>query len=760
MSQAFPLDALIRRVDRQSLPARLDSEQHLVIFDARARRVLPREPVVRIGKDLRYFLVSTRLRRVECRGPICKVKSPTLQASCELAVSYDARGENGREAQLVAALQDGEHPAVALDAFISGCVERFLNRPSVAGADACLELAGNLPALSAFIRERCLEEIGVALEPTIRFPLLEKLQPLTIKTGYLPVRVSDHDRQLELKLATDVEVDGANFIRALLRYPEISGCEERLKKLVQKVLIEEISLHRFCYELGGSVRLRLIEALNQQLWQEGRRIAFLHLESPEVDRRPAELDEIEHSVDCHIRDYDAKIRVEHRLQMTVADLGTFRRSGIADLRTWACERLDTITRSVLFDLTYLDLLLDGGRVEIKAWMERESQAIGYKVKQLLTVPALDPLEWKENLPIESHEDTYVTTNSHIEVRLNIVVKGKILDLKDERLKPYLTPHSKIADDMHGLIRRETQALMHAVDPERFYMRFDFSDAGKATLRQEIEMRLKEALVAKFAIDADSLTVLAKPLETEITRRLATLQERPHSLKVTTIPLRSRGQGESVDYAIDFRVEGVAFDGWYTFLSQRFDSSDDEIKEIKRILGDAIRAAFNTIPRELLQYTDIKELRQLRQIINTSATHAVVSAFGLVVSIVIVQREATHGERDQLLALDTDIDINKETAKAAAQLSADARLKELEQLEQTRLELESGMVSADSPVLRDVVTRIAAINAEIAAFPSKQDKQHVLPPALDAGFDFRDYQRALPASAPARQLEEGSGQEEP
>jgi hypothetical protein len=760
MSQDYPLDALIRRLDRRSVPEQLDQHQHLVIFDARHRQVLPREPAIKIGRDLRYFLVSTRPGAVEWRGPVCKVKSPTLQASCEIAVAYDARCEPGREATLVAALHGGEHPAAALDAFIASCVEKFSSNAAAAGRDPCLELAANLPALSAFLRERCLDEVGVSLEPTIRFPLLDKLQPLTIKTGYFPVRVCDYDRQLELKLATEVEVDDGNFIRALLRHHDVTGCEERLKKLVQKVLIEEVSLHRFCYELGGAVHLRLVEALNELLRQEGRRIHFLQLDSPEIDRRPAELDEIEHPVDCHIRDYDEKIRVEHRLQLTIGDLGTFRRSRVTDLRAWAGERLDTITRSVLFDLGYLDLLLEVGRSDIKVWMEREAQAIGYQVKQLLTLPALDPLEWKEALPIESHEDTYVTTASSVEVRLNIVVKGRILDLRDKRLQPYLTPKSKLGDEMHRLIRSETQALMHAVDPERFYMHFNFVGVSGVTLRQEIEERIKGALIKKFAIDEDSLMVLAKPLETDITRRLAALQESPHSLAVTTVPHRSRGQGESVVYTIAFNVQGVAFSGWYTFLSQRFASRDEELDKIKEILAGAVRAALNTVTRELLQYTAYTELLELRRILNHTALPAVVAAFGLVISIVNLERGETPAEKQQREAVDNDILTARQTNQRALEIAAEARLRELRDLEQIRLELETSQrVGADSEELREVVARIAAINAEILPFSSEQSKQHVLPPAGDAGFDLADYQRALPTPPQRRQLEERTGGEE-
>jgi hypothetical protein len=760
MSQTYPLDAIVHRLERKPSLQSLKSEDHLVIFDARARKVVPKEPLLAMGRDLRYFLVSTRPGYVECRGPVCRIKSPATQASCEIEISYYVRCETGKEAQLVAFLNDGEHPLAVLDAFVSDCVERFASDPATARADVCLELLDLLPELKAYITRRACEETGLALLPTIRVPLAEKLQPVPLRTGYFPVRVCDYDRAIELKLATDLEVDAAHTMRAVIHHHRLSGAEQRVRKAVQKVMIEEIPLQRFCYELDDAVRMRLIEAINEMLLAEGRRITYLQLESPEIEKRPAELEEFAQSVECHIRDYDQKIRVEHRLQMTVGDLARFRRAGIGDLHLWAREKLDTITRSVLFDLTYLDLLLDGGRKEIKSWMERESLAVGYKVKQLLTLPALDPLEWKDALPLEPYEGTYVTKSSRVEVRLNIVVKGKITNLRDERLKPYLTPASKLADDMRALIRHETQALMHKVTPERFYMYFDFAHK-EPPLRQEIEERLKGALVSKFAIDSDDIAVFAKPLETEITRRLAALQEKTHDLEVTCMSHRAGGLSEEVTYSILFSVQGVAFEGWYTFISRRFASPEEELEAIKTLLREDALTILQTMPSAWLQYTDIKIVEELRAILN--ASDRIKAGFGLVISIVNMRRHDTTGEGAQQKVLQEDIAINQRTQIAAAEASAEAKLEELATLEEKRKELEDMGMGREDPVLRDVTRRIGALTAELLAYPSRKDKQHVaaLPGATDSEFDPNDYlRRYLPAPSEVKLLRDGSDGEEP
>jgi hypothetical protein len=737
VSQTYPLDSLIRRCQPRSLKRRGRPDEHVVLVDGRARRILTKKPFFTGGRDLRYFLVSSKPGAIRCQGPLCKLKSPATQLSCEIQIHYDARCEPGREADLALALHDGAHPGAALDELIGDYVQGFAIDPGNADFDCCLDLDSIKPRLLRYLAERARSELGLLLEPTVILPLADRLHAVPISTGFFTVRACDYDGEIDLKVITDLVVSDA--VRASVYYHRLGACEARIKQTIQKALIEEVTLHRFCYELGESVRRRLIEAINDQLRQEGRKITYLRLESPAATTRPRELEELTHQVECNVRDYEEKIVVEHRLQMTVFDLGMYRRAGIAELGAWAREKLEMITRSVLFEKTYFDLLLNRGLDEIESAMKRESQAVGYTVRQLLTLPALAPLDWREALPVSEVDGAYVTQNSRVEVRMCVVVKGKITRLEDPRLQPYLTPSSRLADDMCTTVRREAQLLMHRIDPERFYMRFDFPTPAVPPLREEIEQLLKEKLLARFPID--DLGVFVKPLETDITRRLADLQRQAYELEVESLPLRSGGTRERVTYLINFRIEAVHESGWHTFLSQRYPTSEEEIEAIKKILHEQVKAVLDTAPSDLLQYVAWEDLERLREVLQRR--DEIFKAFGLVTSIISLRRDETCGESAAQAVLQADIFTNKEAAIEAARMVSAARLAELRLLEGKRHQLELGGVDPDDEELCQVIRRIGAIGTELLAYPLKQDKQHV-PPREQAAFNIDRLGRALPA----------------
>jgi hypothetical protein len=737
MSQTYPLDRLIRRCEPRSLKKRGRPDEHVVLVDGKARRVLTKKPFFTGGRDLRYFLVSSKPGAVRCMGPVCKLKSSTTQFSCEIQVSYDARCEPGREADLALALHDGAHPGAALDEFIGDCVQSFAIDPGNAHVDCCLDLDSIKPRLLSYLAQRARNDLGLLLEPALTLPLGDRLRKLPIRTGFFAVRACDYDGPVDLKLVTDLEV--GDVARAALFYHRLGGCEERIKLAIQKAAIEEITLHRFCCELGESVRRRLIEVINDQLREDGRKITYLLLESPAASARPAELEELAHLVECNVRDYEEEILVEHRLQMTVFDLGRFRRAGIAYLETWVRGKLDMITRSVLFEKTYFDLLLNRGLDEIESAMKRESQAIGYTVRQLLTLPALAPLDWREALPISEVEGAYVTQNSRVEVRMSVVVKGKITRFEDPRLLQYLTPSSRLADELRTIIRRETQLLMHRIDPERFYMRFDFPTPAVPPLREEIERQIEQKLLERFPIG--DLGVFVKPLETEITRRLAALQRQTYEVEVESLPFRSGGMRERVTYLVNFRVEAVHENGWHTFLSQSYASGDLEIEAIKKILHEQVKAVLDTAPSDLLQYVAWEDLERLREVLQRR--DEIVKAFGLVTSIIGLRRAETDGEAAAQEVLRADIQTNKEVAIEAARMTSAAGLEELRLLAVRRQQLEVAGVDPDDEELCQVIRRIGAISGELQAYPLKRDKQHVLPREQTA-FNINGLGRALPA----------------
>src|SRR5438270_1678475 len=209
MSQAYPLDSIIRRLDPEALPTLLGPDEKLVIFDAKTCKALEKKPFLAFGRDLRYYLVCTRRLPLECRGPVLKLKSRTTRLSCNVELSYDVRCERGNEEKMVASLHRGEHPGARLDEFLANGIQDFVNAPANATRDVCLKLLELRSEAGAYLAERALAELGVSLEIHLR-PQHEELQAQPAKPGFFPIRLADHDRELDLKFTTDIEVDPAN----------------------------------------------------------------------------------------------------------------------------------------------------------------------------------------------------------------------------------------------------------------------------------------------------------------------------------------------------------------------------------------------------------------------------------------------------------------------------------------------------------------------------------------------------------------------
>src|SRR3982751_3352750 len=279
MSQVYPLDSLIRRLDPASLPDRPAPDEHLVVLDVRKGKTLPKKPIVTLGRDLRYYLVSTRARKVEGSGPICKLKSLTTGLSLEIAVAYEVRCAPGNQELMVQALWRKEHPGAALDDLLTRWVDEFALAPDNADRDLCLDFSAIEPQLRSLLTRRAAQEAGLVLEPTFRPPAKDKLETLHLQTAFFPVHVRDSDEAIDVKISTDLEVDSDNQIRALLSYRQLHQIESVVKESVRRALAEETTLHQLCYETKARTRDLLITAINRRLREEGRKIAFLQLDS-------------------------------------------------------------------------------------------------------------------------------------------------------------------------------------------------------------------------------------------------------------------------------------------------------------------------------------------------------------------------------------------------------------------------------------------------------------------------------------------------
>lgn len=737
MTQVYPLDPVIRRVARPIGRDELRPETMLVAFDARARRVLARPPLLGLGRDIRYFIVSTRRVPVAGRGPACRLRSPRTQLHLDVEVSYLAYCEPGNEGRLVSALHHGEHPATVLNEFLDDHIHAFEADQARAGRDICLDFATLIAPLRRHLSECALQKLGLSLEVDVHPRLDERASNVPVVLDFFAVRVADHDQELLLKLKCDTEVPADLQILALLHHAARSTFGERIQRTARTILAAEFTLHAFAFDLSGRVRARLIEAINADLAKVGRRISYLQLESPSTAQLPAVLEEVEHTTSCKLRDWSETVKVNHRLQLSLQDLGRFRTASVTSVRDWACDKLDEITRTVLFEMNYVELLSDGILDQIRATMQRASTSIGYALKQLITLPDLEPLTWRQGVLWDDNEVTCQTEDAQVEVRLNFVVRGRITRLHEESLRRYLTPNSRLRDDVRDAIRAEAQGLLHSVDPERFYMRFDDTEHGPA-LRQQLQSAVQDMLASRFLLDDAS--VIAKPLETELTKRLTALQQGFHKLEVTTLSLRDSGLEEQVPYRIIFRVMGVDPEGWHQFRAMEFPSSASELEHLKELLHECARGVLDTLPTNFLQYREYRAKRELHALLQASADR-LLKQVGLVISIVEVRRDTTLGEASEQRKLLKDIEINTETALEAARISAETRQTLLKELQKRESELVATPVDPDDMELRRLRDAIQNLRTELEAYPSPAAKQHVrLPPGRSTSVDFTDYLR--------------------
>jgi len=753
-----PLDGVIKELRPSALPDLRGTPSRLVIVDRKAGRVLPKRPFFTLGKEPRYFVVSPHVSAV-CKGPRCRVRSFTRQRHLELGVDYEARCPAGNEETAALALVHGATPAQALDRLIETWVEEFAREKKEDGVDLCVELERLRGELQRSVARRAREATGLVLDVTIEPTGGEELEAIEIEVDDLVVHLKDCDDEIEMGFKTRIEVDLERESLALLSTETARGYETRLVERIRRWLVDNATLNEFSWELTGSVKRRLITEINAELDPDARVVKFLALRSPisraapDLEGLPEEFVDLEASVRCHIQDAEDRITVIHRLVMSVRDFSKFRAARIGDLDAWAREKLERISRTVLFDKRYLDILLGAGPEEIRRQMELEAEAIGYALKQMVVIPDLEPLRWKDGLDVEIADAIFATADSRVEVKLDIVMSGKIVDLRDERLARHLTPQARdIREDIAERVTREVEAVLHKIDPERFYMRFYATDvADERPVKELLEDTVGDVLRDRFAFE--DTNVILKRGETELTQRLEALQSGTHRLEVDVLPLREGGHGEAVTFHLFYDVVGVHQAGWNAFRAKRYETVEDHLEELESFLATDIQANLATLPGGVLRFSDIKVSRIIEEVVSASIPKAI-DSFGLVLRFTTMRRAATAGETLGRKVLEADLESSQTTMISATEKVNKAKLDRLDILLKKEQELLREPIDDDDDELTEVREQIKKLSADVVPYP-KGRKPKALPSSGSDGFSLDDYRQIAQRSEGHRKELEAS-----
>jgi hypothetical protein len=630
MSQTYPMDRVIRRVDDDSVPRA--ANEKLVIIEARKRVILPKKPFFTFGMEIRYFVVSTSNDpRNATQGEIAGYVLQNLEHNIPVSLAYEVRCRPGNEERVALTLfHETESPGEVLDRYITKWLAAYGESGIRDFVSRCLD---DRPALENEIRERALVETGLDVKLRLSLDPERSLNPITVVKEHLRAVVSDyHDEEQDLGLRITLDVDERNKVNAILQYRRFPQLHDLVPREVLKHVRQNVSLQTFCTDLNSAaVRQVLARDLDAFLAPYGRKIGTIKLEA-----KPCSLQfyfQEQHPVKCNLHEYLEPVIIQNKVQMLLRDVAQYKAARSPDLKDWLQKNLDRFIPQLLFKARYIDVVLRFEAYEeaIKRQLSAEACAIGYHIEQLITVPDLEPIKWKEKFLIDV-SDSFETRLPNFRVNVQFVVTARIPDLM--KVETYLNRLQNVPELMSEAIPPVARQFLHSVEPERFYMRFNYSESpDEPTVEQELVNRITKSLVDGFG--AEVIEVVVKVPETDITIRLNALQQTICPFVVEMQPLHA---SEVLVFRGNFRVEAVDANGWH-----KFQSSIAGVNEIKALLEEHILAELHALTPDAILYHDPLHRKQLEVQITGLATRFVREIYGLSISVMNVRRDPTPQE---------------------------------------------------------------------------------------------------------------------
>ena len=779
MSQIYPLDPVIRRVDCSKPPILSSPSEKLVIIDAKTGEILPRRPLMSF-RELRCYLVAAQ-KYAECEVLDCKVKDIATGRAISIDIIYEASCESGKEENLVKALFTGVHPGAVVEQFIRQCLQDFVRLNKNNGINF---IDGYFQGLKEkapeHISQRANREIDLSLELRLSLKDANKIKPLQIHSQFFPVRVKDYGEELSLKIAEAMlQVNEDNKIYIVATNEQESQLQQLLQQKIGVFLRENVTLHEFVYQLNGQLRDKLVTYLNDNvLLNRGRKISYIALDSSDIGSlRPEESSLFKYEIECSIKDCPEPIRVEHEVLMNLTDIGKYQATRIDDLKDWLSKKVEKITQTMLLKMQYADLILDFDKKsddpkkienQIKAKVKQEANSIGYDIEHLFIIPNLEPITLKRDGIFLEEEGEFVTKDTRVKGRLKIVVKAEVNNL--EGLRDYLSPHKSVLNEIKRVIFEQAQLLIHDMEPERFYMRFSGHDPAQEQI--SVEQLLKEEITQKlkntFSLSELTVTPKADQENDVLAKRFNALQESFHDFQFETSPIREGGNEESVTFTGKFKVWTVC--DWHTFQINNYKLLDKEITDIQEVLQEDIKATLEIVPSHLIRYRDQKTKTEVLKTFNYSLKRTA-KQFGLIVEIVNIKRSLTQSEQLAVTVRDDHHHRASERLKIENQMAEktnQADLQKLEVLHQQEQELIATALEDDDPTLESVRKRIeelrgknptysigSEIRPQLASLKSERPS--------DEDFNFDDFHQelqvqTLPSEQPAKRLEKDTKEE--
>jgi hypothetical protein len=687
MPQVYVLDNVIMKLIEVDASYTSSSTKKLIIIDAKSNQVLEKKPLIILGRQLEFFLVSNEndprnIAESDISG--FSIGDFATDRSIDISVKYQVSCPAGHEEKVAFALFDSSTntPGVVFEGMLISWLKDYTSR-KISFIDFTTNYAQQLEGLQAHAVDKA-REIGLNLSLRLSLKLDEsnQLKSFSINSTDFPVLLGDFEEEVNFKFRATLPIADNGKVNAILSYNQLGKIKDILQESIQIFFREHVTLYNFCYDFDGAIRRGLVAHLDQVLAPHGRKIEGFfpspdfasHLLMPEPD--PIQFD-VKHEIQGYgvvtirnILEVEPKRQTSGRYSQE--GILKYRKARILDIEKWFEDRLEKTIHRYLFDFSYVDILLKYDPQLIKAQLDKEAENIGYSIRLISTVPDLKPLKLRtEGFKFESSE-TFSTKQNSVKIKLGIDVRGKIENL--ESIKDILNDPQ---NDVNNLIAKEVidsiKRVLHGVEPADFYAQegliayvndYSSGEAIKDKIARAIEVSLKEKFGASSQVTLQALNTELLDLINELTGGA------DHNFTILLAP--ARDPGEKILFTGLFQINGVAKDQWDIFASRK-----PSVEDVRKSIQDWIRAWYSTLGTSTLNYQTTKELRKLLEDANSLAIPKIMQKYGLLISIEGLEASDTKLKAAQReLKLASEIKILEE---AKEQIQNDSELREIERV---------------------------------------------------------------------------------
>jgi hypothetical protein len=695
MPASQELDPVIRKAD--STTSVDPSCQVLVPIDERTGQPVVSGLWSRLSRvQQRYFLVTNthRLEAVAIRRNLkIAIEDFARDWRFDLFLDYEAKCQPGHEIRLAQALWQGPHPQERLESLLKGWVLHLLDGGA---AELVRNFDRSAESLAQDLRTRAFEQTGLTLAARLRLADTDRLDPVCIGPLKLPIRLRDQDQEIDLQFEAELAVEVGKERIAYLHRDRQDTLDKEVRRKVREHLAARVTLQQFHSELNIRIQSELSRELDDLLAPYGRKLLHLSL-GGEALPGVIESQRVEHTFAHPLTNYPGPVQVKTELLLQLNDLGRYVRARTPTLEAWARREVESVAVECLFGITYTELCLhyEDKKSEIERRMKEKAAAIGYEVRQLITMTDLQLDVLRRPFLIQL-DGEFATKLAKLKVKLE--VHATLVIPQPSQIAALLDRHMDVKAQIRETLRDRLKQRLHQIDPESFYMEFEVAKVeGQPSVRDQLEEVIKHGLKAEF--HAEVLGLSCKQMETELSHRLDRLMAPLHPLTVEVVA--SRG-GPVVIFDGSFRVTGVHENGWSAFQISAPEPeklSDCASRQLRHVLADKdLGPLLQTSNAEQKEYID----RWVRE--------RILAEFGLLVVVMDWTRRPLPQEQQAAaahLSLVTDT-IGEQEARVAV-----ARM-----MREQSVEMQSQAAQARSEQIQKLQEKLARL--QVAGSPEEEE----------------------------------------